>query len=258
MATVASTHDETFSHQSELITTTVSTRLPAAMTALLLIACGACDSATAPPLPSPAASAQFFDSIYAARVAKGTPDDSAYALFIALEFELPPAYGAREAALTVTTASGRQLWRGFAYTTTDNGQDTTYMIAAFSDPALTNMVVGSMARDGGGAALITTNPLTNHRDSTIAGSWGATTTLGATCSLQPNLQAAQWLADTGTFSCQNATLTLSMNATFLPVAGVGPLQVWSIENVTFDGPYIAYTTPSPLRKTPTLRRQSQD
>jgi hypothetical protein len=227
----------------------MSTKIPAAVAALLL-AVAACDSSTAPRLPSPARSAEFFDSIYAARVATGKLSDSAYAILIAVEFELGPAYGGQETQLDVTTASGRQQWFGFGYAQTDNQGDTIYSIAAFSDRALTHLVYIGMARDEGGASLYFGNPLAGYRDSTIAGSWGSPTG-GAPCALQAGLQATPWLMQmTGPVTCQSGTFTLSTKVTFLPVVGVGPLQVWSLNNSTFHGPIFSSTIAGPVGTIP--------
>jgi hypothetical protein len=221
----------------------------------LLIGIAACDSSTTAPPPTPAASAAFFDSIYTASQAKGTYRDSIYADFIAEEFELPPAYGAQQATFEVTTTGGNQRWRGFAYGASNGTWDTSFTIAAFSDAKLTNIIlIGISTGPGGGAALYTGNFTAGFPDSTIAGSWASSMSVGAPCALQAGLRAAPLLSplSTGT-TCHNATFTLSSKATFLPVAGVGALQVWSISGVTFNGPTFVSPPPSSPARPPLPR-----
>jgi hypothetical protein len=206
----------------------------------------ACSDGVAPtPPPTPAQSAEMFDSLYRAELAAG---DTSAGEFVAYELEFPPAYGAQETDFTAATANGLQRWKGFIVEELDNDGDSLITAILFSDDSLTNTIyVGQdqLTTQFSQAQLqhlplddTTTNPAEE-----AANSFNATGTItaslvstGGTCALQSGLAAGAIIAVPPNAGCTNATFTLSATLQFPTDSTVSALRSFSFSNVTFHGP----------------------
>jgi hypothetical protein len=208
---------------------------------LCLTACGS-DGAVAPKGPTPAASAEFFDSIYAAYLSKGTPTDSGAAYIVASVLEFAPAYGARRSTVQVTTAAGVQNWPAFTFAAAyDAFNDSGFTTIAYSDDGLTNVLLIAQEEVGGTwsgyAELYQDSLRTFSYTSTVSGV-ARLLSVGGACGPQAGLRAeAIVITRSESLSCRSATYNISATVEFQPAAGLGALQTVSISNASFDGPF---------------------
>jgi hypothetical protein len=184
--------------------------------------------------------AQHFDSIYASIIAGGTAADSDRAADVAQFVELDPAYGLGDQAVTLTTTSGPQAWRGLAYELV-SGADSEYITVLYNDQNLDTMFVTVFAYENEQAlpeGAFTTDAFTTLvQDSVTTGGITLLST-DAACNRQSSLAADAYYAnDLPGATCLSATLDISIALVFNAANAVtlGPLGSVSISNVTFTG-----------------------
>jgi len=216
--------------------------LAAATLVLALAACGGSSNSVGPRMPTPAQLAAYFDSIYSANIAAGTPDGSHYAYDVADFLEATPAYGGQRATFMVTTAAGSQMWYGFTYEYKNVGGDSGLETIAYSDNSLTSIVaIGVNYRNDNADTNLYADFYQNRfstriHDSTVSYA-SAVVSVGAACSLETGLAADSVLAEYNAgYTCTNGTFLITASTVFPADAGLGALQSWSISAVTFDGP----------------------
>lgn len=204
-------------------------------------ACGGSSSPTGPTTPTPAQLAAYFDSIYSARLAKGTTADSTIAGRVRDLLEFPPAFGAVRSTLTLSTTGGAQTWYGFTYGSL--GADTEFVTVAYSDTSLSNVLLIYDEYDNSGQTIYTpiyTRFLTDPSDSNTIGAYTGTTSatagsFGPACTMVPGLAAASTFQSFDLSTCLSATFTVTLNATYV-AATLGPLATISFSNAGFTGP----------------------
>ena len=220
------------------------TRLTLAATVGILATTAACSSSTtAPPGGPPKAGtlAQHFDTLYAQAKALSVSDTNYKFRAEALSnLELGAAFGAAPTAITVTTSSGTEQWKGFVVKEVKNvggtASDSAILIFAYRDSLVHTMIEGGFLANG---TPLTTSLLTNDtlrvHTSSVAGS-ASSTSVGSTCAtpiaglVNPIIAAAK--AATCLSAVFNAAITLNFPAT----AGVDPaLTVVSFPTTSFAG-----------------------
>jgi hypothetical protein len=112
-------------------------RTSLAFAAILL---GACSNSSGPHAESPAQLARYIDSL---RLSAPTSARASYLGAV----ELGPALGAAPVNVTVQTATGSQVWRGFVWKCTNPAAcfqyDSGYTLVAYSDDSLSNILIAS-------------------------------------------------------------------------------------------------------------------
>jgi hypothetical protein len=220
---------------------------------VLSVTLAACDSSTAPN-PTPVASAEFFDSIYAADLAAGTRADSADAMQIALLLEIPAAYGGQQTTFEVTTAAGLQIWHGFAWEFVFGGDSAIYL-TAYDDHATAHIISFqdflAVQQEFSGYLIAFSNVGPTEINAVTATARASATPGTVQCSLQSGLQAGGWISQVltafvgGSFTCTTAAFTINSTLGFSPTSNLGALQSWSSGTTTFTGPRLLVVDPSP-------------
>jgi hypothetical protein len=205
--------------------------------AVVMVALGACGSASTGPAPTtPAQLAAAFDALFVA----DTASNPEAADIIAEYAELSPAYGGNEATFTVTTGSGTQTWRGVAYGAIGSAPDTAFFITLYPNRDLDQAVVVVFDGAGGASAqtAATINQFVTVYDGTVSSASGHIVSSGAGCSLETSLAAAtliaDWVGDAG--NCVLSTVQVSFAASFPDGDNLGALESVSVSNTTMTGP----------------------
>ncbi|HWZ60051.1 MAG TPA: hypothetical protein VNW46_13835 [Gemmatimonadaceae bacterium] len=201
--------------------------------ALTLAACGG----STDPRPLPATQlATHFDSIFSVRLAAGTAADSEAAFAVGQFVELAPAYGANDTAITVTTASGTQMWRGLSFALIDVNGDSDAFFALYPNRNLSRVVLVQIVRSGGwvsATSIGTTDQFTTVYPDSVASGTSTLLSTGATCSLQSRLAIDPTFSqEYSGYSCASAQINGSLSVVFRAATNIGSV---AISNVTFGG-----------------------
>jgi hypothetical protein len=217
-------------------------RLALAAAIAILTATAACGSdSTGPGGEDTPILARHFDSLYVQAKAQSQSDTMFNFRAVALsDLELPAAFGAAPTTLTVTTASGTETWKGFAFeeVVTNNGTptDSGRLVLAYREADAHTLVVTVFLKNGTttGAALVTNDTVVVHANSNAGSSTLAST--GAACPAVPSGLANPVITTAQQATCLSATFSAALTLGFPATAGVDPaLTHISFPLTTFAG-----------------------
>jgi hypothetical protein len=213
--------------------------LAAALVTLITII-AACGGDSTGPVSTPIL-AVHFDSLYVAAKALSAADTNYDFRATALsDLELPSAFGATPATISVTSATGTESWKGFVFEEVmlNNGApaDSGRFLLAYRDADVHTFVATVQTADG---ALVATSLLANDTlvvpASSASGSITQTGT-GAACATPPAALTNPVISTASQATCLLATYSATLSATFPAVAGVDPaLTQLSFPLTTFAG-----------------------
>jgi hypothetical protein len=200
----------------------------------------ACGSDSTGPAPTPIL-AVHFDTLYVAAKALSASDTSYDFRATALsDLELPSAFGAAPATVSVTTASGTESWKGFVFQEVmlNSGApvDSGRFLLAYRD-ADAHTVIATVALANG--TLVSTSLLANDTvvvPATSASGSITQTGTGASCATPPSALANPVIVTASQATCLLATYSASLSASFPATDGVDPaLTQLSFPLTTFAG-----------------------
>lgn len=185
--------------------------------------------------------ARHFDSLYVTAKAQSASDTNYDFRAVALsDLELPAAFGATAANITVTTASGTETWKAMVFeeVLTNSGApaDSGRFILAYRDSDAHTLVVTVILADGSiaGGSLVA-NDTVVVQASAKAGLVTLTST-GAACNSPPSGLTNLVISTANQATCLSATFGASLNFTFPSKAGVdAALTHVSFPLTTFAG-----------------------
>ena len=215
------------------------TALAAALVSITTIV-AACGSDSTGPVPTPIL-AVHFDSLYVTAKALSAGDTSYDFRATALsDLELPSAFGAAPATVTVTTASGTESWKGFVFQEVmlNSGApaDSGRFLLAYRDADAHTVIATVALADG---SLVSTSLLAN--DTVVVPATSATgsitqTSTGASCATPPTGLTNPVIATASQATCLLATYSATLSATFAQTDGVdAALTQLSFPLTTFAG-----------------------
>jgi hypothetical protein len=185
--------------------------------------------------------AGHFDSLYVAAKALGATDTNYNFRATALsDLELPAAFGGTPSNIAMTTASGTESWKGFAFeeVLTSNGtpSDSGRLFLAYRDADAHTLFVTVLLANGSsvGASLMTNDTVVVHASSN-AGSI-TQTAVGSSCPAPPTGLTNPVIATASQSTCLLATYSATLTFTFPATTGVDPaLTQLSFAPTTFAG-----------------------
>jgi hypothetical protein len=185
--------------------------------------------------------AAHFDSLYVAAKALGTTDTSYNFRVIALsDLELPAAFGATPSNIVMTTATGSESWKGFAFeevlTSSGTPSDSGRFVLAYRDADAHTLLVTVQHADGSfqDAALMTNDTIVVLASSN-AGSI-TQTAVGSSCPAPPSGLTNPVISTAAQATCLLATYSATLTLSFPATTGVDPaLTHLSFSPTTFSG-----------------------
>lgn len=215
--------------------------------AITTAACGS--DSTSPNSTSAASVARHMDSLLVTAATKAGSDANYGVRASLLEFfEVGPAFGAQPIALTVTTASGTQQWKGTIFSIVDTATsgtpaDSLYYVTAYSDANVDNAIIAEISSTGTvvQAELLASDTLAAI--GTLSSSTGTVSegALGKTCSAITGLVdpiLGELLTDFP--KCTSTTFTTTFNLTFPATTGISAsLLNISVTAATVNGVRLA-------------------
>jgi hypothetical protein len=185
--------------------------------------------------------AQHFDTLYvAAKAISATDTNYDFRTSALSDLELPAAFGATPASITVTTASGTESWKGFVFeevlTNSGTPSDSGRLFLAYRDANAHALVATVILANGSfvSTALLANDTVVVHA---TANSGSITqTSVGSSCSTPPTGLVNPVIATASQATCLLATYSASLSFTFPATAGVdGALTQLSFPLTSFAG-----------------------
>jgi hypothetical protein len=206
----------------------------------ILAVAAACGGSSTAPVVMPSL-AVHFDSLYVAAKALSATDTSYRFRTIALsDLELPAAFGATPSNIAMTTATGAENWKGFAFeevlTSGGTPVDSGRLFLAYRDADAHTLIVTVLRANGTsqGASLMTNDTIV-VRASSNAGSI-TQTSVGASCPAPPAGLTNPVIATAARATCLLATYSATLTLAFPGTTGVDPaLTRLSFPLTTFSG-----------------------
>jgi hypothetical protein len=193
--------------------------------AVLLLAAG-CSDGTGPNPHSATSVAEYIDALYKEAVVFANIDplyDTRLAFLTLAEYA--PAFGAPATAVTVATATGNQRWQAVAYEMV-YGADSTYVLIAYSDAQLANVVIATFDPAYPGNPLrvemMANDTIFVFASRSVVSE--STVSIGGACIPVSGL-TNPGLSAVASASCQAGTFAGTVHATFPAVATLPPALV---------------------------------
>jgi hypothetical protein len=185
--------------------------------------------------------AVHFDSLYVAAKALSATDTNFNFRAIALsDLELPAAFGGTPSNIVMTTATGTESWKGFAFeevlTNSGTPADSGRLFLAYRDVDAHTLIVTVLLANGsfGGASLVT-NDTVVVQASSHAGSI-TQTAVGASCPAPHAGLTNPVITTAAQATCLLATYSATLTFSFPATSGVDPaLTQLSFPLTTFAG-----------------------
>jgi hypothetical protein len=185
--------------------------------------------------------AVHFDSLYVAAKALSATDTNYNFRAIALsDLELPAAFGATPSNIVMTTATGTESWKGFAFeevlTNSGTPSDSGRLFLAYRDADAHTLIVTVLLANGsfGGASLVTNDTVVVQASSN-SGSI-TQTAVGASCPAPPAGLTNPVITTAALATCLLATYSATLTFSFPATSGVDPaLTQLSFPLTTFAG-----------------------
>jgi hypothetical protein len=171
--------------------------------------------------------AVHFDSLYVSAKALSATDTSYNFRVVALsDLELPAAFGATPSNIVMTTATGTESWKGFAFeevlTNSGTPADSGRLFLAYRDADAHTLIVTVLLANGsfGGASLMTNDTVVVQASSN-AGSI-TQTAVGTSCPAPPSGLTNPVITTAAQATCLLATYEATLTLGFPATTGVDP------------------------------------
>jgi hypothetical protein len=202
-------------------------RLALASAIAVITATAACSSDSTGPGQIATNSALHFDSLYVQAKALSAADTNYDFRATALsDLELPAAFGATPASLSVTTAAGAETWKGFVFeeVMANNGtpSDSGRLVLAYRDgDAHTLVVTVQLANGSFSGTSLMTNDTVVVPASSASGNVALNST-GAACPAPPSGLTNPVIATAEQATCLSAQFGATLTLDFPAATGVDP------------------------------------